>query len=119
MSFNNCTSVSIDCLIKATTYGYRPSLGPIAALLAVFIIALLSQLIFVLRYRLWSYSLGLASGCVFEVVDYIGRLQIVCLTFVPSFIAAGIYVTVTQTPGYLLGVTTLQGSHQYFIPGFD
>jgi hypothetical protein len=107
MSFRNCTSVSPACPAIATTYGYYPSLGPNIALLTVFGIVVISQLGLVFIYRLWSYSFVIAAACLLEVVGYIGRLlmhanpwsetgfrtQIICLILGPSFLAAGIYLT--------------------------
>jgi hypothetical protein len=106
-SFKNCTSVSLACPIDATTYGYRPELGPNLALLAVFGSVIVCQLALVFIYRLWSYSLIIASGCVLELVGYIGRLlmhgnpwsdvglriQIICLILAPSLLAASVYLT--------------------------
>ncbi|CZS96125.1 related to phospholipid-translocating ATPase [Rhynchosporium agropyri] len=74
---NQCTSVTPQCPVSATTYGYRPNLP------------------------------GLFIGCGLEFAGYIGRilmhsnpwdqssfrLQIVALILGPSFIAAGIDLT--------------------------
>lgn len=95
------------CPVEATTYGYYPVLGPNAALLAVFGIICIAQIVFALVTRIYSYSLAIAAGALLESLGYVGRmlmrgnpwgksglqLNIICLILGPSFVAAGIYLT--------------------------
>ncbi|MBE3043929.1 RTA1 domain-containing protein [Candidatus Bathyarchaeota archaeon] len=106
-SFADCTSVTPSCPVEATTYGYYPSLGPNATLLAVFASFLLAQILLGALTRVYAYSTALAAGCLLEAVGYAGRLvmndnpwdatgmrmQIVCIIIGPSFVAGGIYFT--------------------------
>jgi hypothetical protein len=106
-SFRDCTEVTPACPVEATTYGYYPSLGPNATLLAVFAILLVAQAVIGLLKRVYWYSGAIAAGCLLEMLGYVGRLlmhenpwsdfamrlQIVCLIIAPSFIAGGIYFT--------------------------
>lgn len=107
MSSAYCTSVTPECPVEATTYGYYPALGTNSTLLAVFAVLLVSQLVMGYLTKVYAYSLTIAAGCLLETLGYAGRLimnknpwnqtglrmQIVCLIIGPSFIAAGIYLT--------------------------
>ncbi|KAF2859357.1 RTA1-domain-containing protein [Piedraia hortae CBS 480.64] len=103
-----CDKVTPLCPVEATLYGYRPSLGGNAFLVAIFSICALIQIALALRYRARrSFSIVMAIGTAGEAVGYGGRVmmnsnpwsgagfktQIVCLIFCPSFLAAAIYLT--------------------------
>ncbi|KAK5113242.1 hypothetical protein LTR62_003578 [Meristemomyces frigidus] len=102
-----CTQVSPDCPVYATLYGYRPNLAANALLLAIFSACTLAQLILGLRYRLKAFTIAVTIGCAGEAIGYGGRImmnrnpwsqtgfktQICCLVLAPSFLAAGIYLT--------------------------
>ena len=106
-SFQDCTQVSFECPVEATTYGYRPNLAANIIFLTVFSILVLAHFPLAWRYRLWGYSFAVASGSFLELLGFGGRimmndnpwsedgfrLQIVCLVLAPSFIAAGVYLT--------------------------
>lgn len=107
-SFAACVEVTPDCPVEATTYGYYPSLGPNAALLAVYAVLFFSQIIVGFMKKVYSFSAAMAAGCFLEMLGYAGRIimhdnpwsdsgmriQIVCLIIGPSFIAGGIYLTI-------------------------
>ncbi|KAK4501900.1 hypothetical protein PRZ48_007709 [Zasmidium cellare] len=118
-AFDNCTSVTPQCPVEATTYGYTPNLAGNVILLAVFAACNIAQVFFCGWYRLWSFGICVSIGCLLEWVGYIGRvmmhnnpwddvgfkIQIVCLIIAPSFLAAGIYLTLKHIimalgPGY-------------------
>ena len=106
-SFAHCTSVTPECPVEATTYGYYPALGTNSTLLAVFAALLIAQLVTGYLTKVYAYSLTIAAGCLLETLGYAGRIimndnpwddtglrmQIVCLIVGPSFIAGGIYLT--------------------------
>lgn len=87
-------------------YGYYPSLGWNAFFAAAFGLACLLQVGLGIRYKTWTYMIGVGLGCLGECLGYIGRvmmhnnpyddggftLQIVLLIFSPAFLAAGIYL---------------------------
>lgn len=103
----NCTSVSPACPVIDTTYGYYPLLGPNAFLSALFFVCLIAQLILGTLKKTWTFMLAVGLGILGEGLGYIGRiqmhknpwsrsgfeLQICCLVLAPSFLAAGIYLT--------------------------
>lgn len=105
--FQNCTSVTLACPVSATTYGYTPSLAGNAILLAVFAITFFSQIGLGIKFRLPSFGIVMTIGTGLEMFGYIGRImlhnnvwsdkgfqmQIICLIIAPSFLAAGIYLT--------------------------
>lgn len=107
-SYDHCTSVSPDCPVEATLYGYYPNLGGNAFFAALFGVLLISQLIIGTVTRTWTFMIAVGIGCFGEMVGYIGRLvqynnpwsdagletQICCLVISPSFLAAGIYLTI-------------------------
>ncbi|KAH7109934.1 putative RTA1 domain protein [Dactylonectria macrodidyma] len=106
-SFDTCKDVSPACPVEAKTYGYTPVLWADAALLVVFALGLLLQVVIGFKTRVYSYSFAVACGCALEAAGYGGRLmihnnpwssagfrmQIVCLIIKPlSFVTAGIYL---------------------------
>ncbi|KAK3673999.1 hypothetical protein LTR78_006201 [Recurvomyces mirabilis] len=102
-----CLEVSPQCPVEATLYGYRPNLAGNALLLAIFSACTLAQIILGLRYRLKAFTFAVTIGCAGEAIGYGGRImmnanpwsqsgfktQICCLVLAPSFLAAGIYLT--------------------------
>ncbi|EMC99924.1 hypothetical protein BAUCODRAFT_62629 [Baudoinia panamericana UAMH 10762] len=102
-----CYEVSPRCPVSATTYGYRPNLAGNIILLVVFSICTLAQLYLGIRHRLRGFTIAVTIGCAGEAIGYGGRLmlhanpwssngfkvQICCLVLAPSFLAAGIYLT--------------------------
>ncbi|KAF1960636.1 sphingoid long-chain base transporter RSB1 [Byssothecium circinans] len=102
-----CNKVSEYCPVEATIYGYRPSLGWNVWFAIFFGVASLLHLGLGLRYKTWTYMIGVGLGCLAECGGYYGRLmmnnnpfddigfqiQVVLLIFAPSFLAAGIYLT--------------------------
>ncbi|KAJ5095509.1 hypothetical protein NUU61_004865 [Penicillium alfredii] len=106
MSFQ-CTEISPSCPIEATVYGYYPNLGANSFFAVYFGVAGLSQSILGIYFRTWTFLTALGIGTFMEMTGYIGRilmhanpwstaafrLQIFCLILAPTFIAAGIYLT--------------------------
>jgi hypothetical protein len=102
-----CTEVTPDCPVSLTTYGYYPNLSVNSFFIALFGICLVAQLVLGTWRRTWTYLAVVSIGCFGEAVGYVGRLlmhhnpwsgagfktQICCLVLAPSFLAAGIYVT--------------------------
>lgn len=106
--YKDCTEVSLPhCPVKATIYGYYPSLPANAFFLAWFAILLIPNIIFGIRYKAWTYMLALGLGCTDEAIGYVGRvmlhqnpwsvtgfqIQICCLILGPAFNSAAIYLT--------------------------
>lgn len=106
-AYGLCTSVTPECPVTETLYGYYPSLGANVFFCALFGLLFLSQLIIGTYTRTWTFMLAVGLGTFGEFVGYIGRLimrqnpwsnpgfemQICCLVLAPSFLAAGIYLT--------------------------
>lgn len=103
----DCTSLSPECPVEATVYGYNPSLGFNAFFLAFFALAAIFHLASAIRYKTYFFGIAIAIGCLGEVTGYIGRIilhnnpwsatgfeiQISTLIFSPSFIVAAVYIT--------------------------
>ena len=103
----SCTHVTSSCPVSATTYGYYPNLGGNIALCIIFALCLISQTFLSIKGRTWTWMIGLFVGCGLEFAGYIGRilmnsnpwsqgafrLQIIALILAPSFINAGIDLT--------------------------
>jgi hypothetical protein len=106
-NYDVCTAVTADCPVSATLYGYYPNLGANAFFAALFGLLLVAQLIIGTWTRTWTFMLAVGLGIFGEMTGYIGRLimhqnpwsdagfemQICCLVLAPSFLAAGIYLT--------------------------
>ncbi|KAE8354034.1 RTA1 like protein-domain-containing protein [Aspergillus coremiiformis] len=106
-SFQTCTEVTALCPVQATTYGYYPNYGGNIFFAVFYGICGLFQLGFGIYFRSWTLMLALAVGTFLEMAGYIGRvllnknpwdsggfkLQLVALILGPTFIAAGVYLT--------------------------
>ena len=105
--YDYCESVTPSCPVSGTLYGYLPNLPVNAFFAALFGLLLLAQLLIGTYTRTWTYMLAVGLGVFGEMTGYIGRLvmrnnpwanpgfetQICCLVLAPSFLAAGIYLT--------------------------
>ena len=69
----NCTLAT--CPLSDAFLDYDPSLGGNAFYIAVFATVLVSQIVQLIRYRTWSYSLCVMFGLVLEIIGYVGRVQ--------------------------------------------
>ncbi|KAJ6113632.1 RTA1 domain protein, partial [Penicillium sp. IBT 18751x] len=112
---SNCTSVTPECPVEATSYGYTPNLGGNLFLAILFGLCGVYSLAIGIKSRQWTFTIALAGGCFIELTGYIGRIlmhsnpwsaggfdvQIVCLIVAPSFIAAGIYWSLKHIVLYL------------------
>lgn len=104
----NCT-VSI-CPIELSVYGYRPSLAASGTLIGLYALCIGIQVLLGFRYKSWWFMGCMVTGCIVEILGYVGRimywsnpwndsafiLQIVTITFGPVFFAAAIYVLLSQ-----------------------
>jgi hypothetical protein len=105
--YDICTDVTPDCPVSGTLYGYYPNFGANVFFAALFGILLVAQIIIGTWKKTWTFMLAVGLGIFGEMVGYIGRLimhknpwsqtgfetQICCLVLAPSFLAAGIYLT--------------------------
>lgn len=105
--YNQCVQVTPECPVVATTYGYRPVLSANILLLVIFGLTTIAQVVLGLKFRLRAFLAVTTIGCLLEALGYVGRimmnsnpwspsgfkLQIVCIILAPSFLAAGIYLT--------------------------
>ncbi|OQV05652.1 hypothetical protein CLAIMM_10353 isoform 3 [Cladophialophora immunda] len=121
----NCT-VSV-CPIEMSVYGYRPSLAASGALIALYGLCIVAQVILGFRYRAWGFMSLMLLGCVDEIIGYVGRIlywqdpwaqpgfimQIVLITIGPVFFSAAIYVLLAQIVKYI-SVASSRFAPQYF-----
>ncbi|KAL0937485.1 parasitic phase-specific protein psp-1 [Colletotrichum truncatum] len=105
----NCTLEL--CPIEWSILQYRPSVPASAVFIAFFSVALIIHAVQGIRSRTWGFMGSMISGCVLEIVGYVGRLliydnpfdfqgflmQIICITVAPVFFSAAIYVLLSQT----------------------
>lgn len=102
-----CTKITTQCPVEATTYGYYPNLGGNIFFTVYFGLLGVCQLGLGIYLRTWTFIAVLGIGTFMEAAGYVGRilmhdnpwsisgfrLQIFCLILAPTFIAAGIYLT--------------------------
>lgn len=114
-SYFDCTAVSPECPVAATTYGYYPSFGGNVFFTVFFGVLGLFQIGLGFYFRTWTFMVALCIGTIMEMAGYIGRvlmsdnpwnqgafkLQIVCLVLAPTFVAAGVYLTLKHIVLYL------------------
>lgn len=105
--YHDCTSVSPECPVSATIYGYTPNLAANAFFCAFFGLFLAANVLLPFKYKTWTYGTIISLGALAEVIGYAGRIimhsnawsntgfemQICCLILAPSFFAAAIYLT--------------------------
>lgn len=106
-SYADCTAVSPLCPVKATTYGYYPNFGGNVFFTVFFGVLGALQIGYGIYFRTWTFMIALGAGALMEMAGYVGRvlmnsnpwnesafkLQIVCLVLAPTFVAAGVYLT--------------------------
>ncbi|KAK3718375.1 hypothetical protein LTR37_005188 [Vermiconidia calcicola] len=106
-SYKTCFEVSPECPVELTTYGYAPALWANVILCVLFGLTGVLQIIFGVYYKTWTWAVTVSFGCLLEFAGYIGRilmhynawngdayqLQIISIILAPSFIAAGINLT--------------------------
>ncbi|KAE8133711.1 RTA1 like protein-domain-containing protein [Aspergillus pseudotamarii] len=106
-SYQTCTEVTPLCPVEATTYGYYPNYGGNIFFTVFYGVCGIFQLGFGIYFRSWTLMVALVVGTLLEMAGYIGRvlmnknpwdsgafkLQIVAIILGPTFIAAGIYLT--------------------------
>jgi len=89
---------------------YLPNLGGNEFYIAIFVILILLQTAFGIRYRTWGYWIGMFGGLLCEIIGYIARIMmnsnpfstsnfimyLVCLTIGPAFLTASIYLCLSR-----------------------
>lgn len=114
-SYDTCKHVTPACPVEATTYGYYPNLGANIFFTAFFGLLGLAQVGLGTYYRTWTFMVALGVGSLMEMAGYVGRdlmnqnpwnqsafeLQIVCIILAPTFVAAGIYLSLKHIILYL------------------
>lgn len=110
---SNCTVEA--CPIELSVYGYRPTLPGSAAVIALYGICALIQIVVGIRYRTWGFMVAMVLGCIGEIIGYAGRImlyqepwgqsgfiiQICLITMSPVFFAAAIYVMIYKIINYI------------------
>lgn len=105
----DCTEST--CPVKDSVYGYKPSMAANVIFCAIFAASMIAHIIQGIRWKSWSFMIAMGIGTFGEAVGYIGRIemhnnvfdknafkvQIICLTVAPAFLAAGIYLTLKHT----------------------
>lgn len=70
----DCNSVSVECPVEDSIYGYYPNIAANSFFLALFAVCLVFNVYFGIRYKTWTYLLAMGLGSFGEVVGYVGRL---------------------------------------------
>jgi len=68
----NCT-VSV-CPAVLSVYGYRPTLPASIALIALYGLCALIQVVMGWRYKTWGFMAAMLLGCADEILGYAGRI---------------------------------------------
>ena len=64
------------CPLKSSYYAYLPSLGTNAAFLTLFSVSLLGFILqAALSWRFVGFTIAMVSGCILEVLGYVGRIM--------------------------------------------
>jgi len=71
--YSQCT---LDlCPVELAQIPYAPTLAGNSLYLAIFSAALATNLVLGVWYRTWGYLVGMALGCLLEILGYVGRLK--------------------------------------------
>ncbi|KAF4457887.1 Sphingoid long-chain base transporter RSB1 [Fusarium austroafricanum] len=113
---DNCKSVSSECPVEDTIYGYVPNMGGNAFYAIIFGVCTLVQAYYLIRYwQKWKgYTILVLLGCLMECGGYACRMlmsknpwdggstsiQFVLLMIGPSFLAAALYMTLRSLVQY-------------------
>lgn len=106
----NCMSVSAECPVEATIYGYYPNLGANTFFCVFFALCCIVQTFQGIKFKTWTFMAALSLSCFTECIGYVGRIlmhfnpwnnsgfemQICCLILAPAFVSAGIYLTLSN-----------------------
>ncbi|KAK1990493.1 parasitic phase-specific protein PSP-1 [Colletotrichum falcatum] len=109
----NCTLEL--CPLEWSILRYQPSVAASGVSIAFFALALIAHAAQGIRWKTWGFTASIISGCVLEIIGYVGRLiihdnpfdfqgfliQIICITVAPVFFSAAIYVLLSQTINFL------------------
>ncbi|KAG4412293.1 hypothetical protein IFR04_014572 [Cadophora malorum] len=99
----SCTSVTPDCPVENTIYGYYPSLPLNAFFVAFFSFFAITNAIYGIYFKTYFFAYVMTVGCISEAIGYGGRImmnknpfdeigfriQISCLIFAPAFAVGG------------------------------
>lgn len=103
----SCTAVGPYCPVENSVYGYYPHLGINVFLVTTFSCLAVIHVYLGIRKKTYFYAGLLILSCAGEVGGYVGRLmlhrnpyddigfslEICCLAFAPSFLAAAVHAT--------------------------
>ena len=66
--YNSCTSISPECPVEATIYGYYPNLGVNVFFCVFFAVCMIIQIYQGIRWKTWTYLVALGLGCFSEAI---------------------------------------------------
>ncbi|KAF7959728.1 hypothetical protein EAE96_001338 [Botrytis aclada] len=98
------------CPLEYGMVHYQPTLFGNVFYLGIFAALLIIHIIQLWRWKAWSFSCCMLTGLVFEIIGYLGRVQIhydpfasnpfliylICVTIAPVFFTASIYMTYSR-----------------------
>lgn len=91
----NCTVEA--CPIEFSVYGYRPTLPGSAALIALYGICMIVQIVLGIRYKTWWFMGAMVLGCIDEILGYAGRILY--------------YQNPWKEPGFIMQIGKLKSAH--------
>ncbi|CAM1502405.1 Fc.00g043890.m01.CDS01 [Cosmosporella sp. VM-42] len=109
----NCT---LDiCPVEWSILRYQPIIAAQAVFIGVFGLSLLIHCYQGWQSKTWGFAASMLSGCILEIVGYVGRLivhdnpfsfngflmQIICITIAPVFFCSAIYVLLSQVINFV------------------
>ncbi len=75
ISFGPDANCTLDlCPLEASILEYQPSIPANGTFIAVFALAMIVHAIQGFRTRTWGFLASMLSGCILEIVGYVGRL---------------------------------------------
>ncbi|KAK9329094.1 RTA1 like protein-domain-containing protein, partial [Lipomyces starkeyi] len=98
------------CTLAQAHFTYLPNLCGNSFYAAWFGLLVILQILLLVRYRIWGYSVAMFGGLVLEILGYVGRIQmhfnpftrnpfamyLVCLTIAPASLGAAVYICLSR-----------------------
>ncbi|KAH7157745.1 RTA1 like protein-domain-containing protein [Dactylonectria estremocensis] len=109
----NCT---LDiCPLETSLLRYQPNVPSTIVFISVFGLSLVLHTYQGARTKTWGFMISMISGCILEIIGYVGRLiihdnpfdfigfllQIICITVAPIFFCSAIYVILSQVINFI------------------
>ncbi|KAF7537719.1 hypothetical protein G7Z17_g12794 [Cylindrodendrum hubeiense] len=116
ISFGPSANCTLDlCPLEYSLLRYQPNVPSTIVFMVVFGLSTLAHTWQGVRTKTWGFMVSMISGCILEIIGYVGRMiihdnpfdfngflmQIICITIAPVFFCSAIYVLLAQVINFV------------------